>query len=232
MLEALPDLLGRNHPLTARAKSVQARCWSKLGRVSDAKSMRMSAIEINTSVLGSQHLTTLRARCNYAKILQDAGEYEDAEQMMAEVLDDQTRYLPADHPHTTASNSSLVEICERRAKPYAYMPRRAVEGDGDEKFLHLERLRKSYKEGSQVLRENDLEMLILLREVALAHKVVGDPDQALTILLEVSARQSEVLTPIHPDSLTTMLELGRLTQITNAQKLQLKEGVLAMIRDR
>ena len=235
VLEVCMAELGTSHKITATAMSVQARCYSELGRYTEAASLQLEAIEIRRTLLGSRHVLTLTLRHHYARMLFMAGDSQGAEEAMMDVFQDERRYLREGHPHIVESAMYLDRIrAEKGQSPMRLSITASQESGHDiDHPTDVQTLLQTLEEAKAVLGSESIEVLVIMRELALAREAAGEKHAAIPLMEEVLERLIEQSSNAHLETITTLIESMRMTgDRERVRNPPFSRIITTMIRDR
>jgi len=110
-LAIFDDLLGPDHPETARSVFWTATLFERLGQVKEAESLARRCLTDQEKRLGPDHLWTAEALNFLAGIYQEEGDYAKAEPLFERALAIREKQLGSNHRHTGDSLNNLAGLC-------------------------------------------------------------------------------------------------------------------------
>jgi CHAT domain-containing protein/tetratricopeptide (TPR) repeat protein len=182
---------GADHPSVADVLASLGEAYRGLGRYQDAHAAAQRALTIRTSSLGDSHPSTAIAKTLFAAIVSDIGDISCAQQMLQSAVDIFRRTsTPTPDPmalalyHLGLSHGELGELETARSL--------------------LEEALTLYRWGSR-----ERESAIVLLNLAVVYRGLGDYVVALNLLNEAVKIQRRVLGEVNRDVARSLIEIGR-----------------------
>jgi tetratricopeptide (TPR) repeat protein len=185
------QVLGSDHPDTARSLNNLALLLQSTGDYGGALPLYERALAIQEQVLGPDHLATAHSLSSLAGLLMDIGDYDGARPLMERALVICEQVLGPNHLDTATSLNNLATLL------YAT-------GDYDGARPLYER---ALAITEQALRSNHPHTARSLNNLAALLYATGDYVGARPILERALAIQEQVLGPDHPDTLQCLNSL-------------------------
>jgi len=209
------DLLGTNHPVTAKSIHDLATILLYQGDYAGAKRLHEEALAILKEVLGPKHPDTATSLSNLASLLNSQGNYAGARPLVEEALAIRKEVLGPKHPDTANSLNDLAWLLKSqgdftRTKPL---------------FEEVLAIRKA------TLGARHPDTATALNNLGLSLQWQGDYAGARLLLEEALAIRKEVLGPKHPDTANSLSNLASLlnSQGDYAEARKLFEEALAIL---
>ncbi len=178
----LARAFGDENVLTLRARSQHACMLWRIGEYQEALELIRATIEAQTRVRGESDLDRLQSLNYLAQFLRESGEFEEAARLLAEALEHQSRIYGNDHPETLLSVLHLMLLFEQT-------------DDIDEA---TELARELVRGRVAVFGERNIDVLTAKDSLARFLREYGRPEEALSLLEEITTLAPDVLSPDHP----------------------------------
>jgi tetratricopeptide (TPR) repeat protein len=171
-------------------------CLLKDGRLNEAESYLMGAVEAQKKKLGDKNLDTLAAINNLGKLWRETGKFKDAENMHRQALEGRKSLLGREHPDVLDSLRDLaIAVC----------------GQGD--YGRAEQINLESLEGRvRVLGNSHLDTLISLSDLGVILWYQGKYKDAEEVNRRALSGRERVLGADHPDTLTSVSILAGVLQ--------------------
>ncbi len=230
-------VLGTDHPSTLTSMNNFARALHEQGELSQARELEEELLSTRRRVLGADHPDTLMSMMNLAGTLKAQGDHHRARKMEEKVLSIRRRILGPDHPSTLRTQNNL-----------ALSLYRLNDVDGARRLLEeLITVRASavgadYRAGTLAEIHTIHSLSAIYAELGLPEKANQYLQQALDAVETQTARSGDTedfksgfkaqFENIYRDALTTLLDIGQLTEAHLVLERFRAQGFLTMITER
>lgn len=178
------ELLGEQHPDTARSLNNKASCYAALGNPKRALKLAKQSLEIRRELLGDRHPDTAISLNNMASYHDVLGNPRRALKLAVQALGIRRELLGERHPATARSLNNIANYHAALGNPKCAM-------ELAEQALAIRR---------ELLGDRHPDTAKSLNNIANIHAALGNPTRAMELAEQALEIRSELLGERHPDT--------------------------------